>query len=163
VLFRSQRNFVKSESLQDILRNAKITAIKAGYIPVGGPISRTYTKNALVVGDAAGQTIPTVGGGIPTGLICGKIAGETLADNIQRGVDLEKYEEAWKRQLGSVLKNSLRLRRMGDTIFKSNSLLSFSLKSGVLNEELINHFVLCKMDTKMRLLEKSLQVIAPAH
>lgn len=156
-----QRSFVTSKSLQPKLKNAKITAIKAGYIPVGGPIKRTYTKKALVVGDAAGQTIPTVGGGIPTGLICGKIAGQALADNIQNGVNLEKYEDEWKRQLGSVLGNSLRLRRMGDTIFKSNSLLRFSLKSGVLNEELINHFVLCKMDTKMRLLEKSLQVIAP--
>jgi digeranylgeranylglycerophospholipid reductase len=157
-----QRNFVTSKSVQGKLRNAKITAIKAGYIPVGGPIDRTYAKNAVVVGDAAGQTIPTVGGGIPSGLICGKIAGQALADNIQRGADLVEYEAEWKRQIGTVLENSLRLRRMGDTIFKSNSLLSFSLKSGVLNEELINHFVLCKIDTKMRLLEKSLQVIAPA-
>jgi geranylgeranyl reductase family protein len=157
-----QRNFVTSKQVAEKLRNAKITAIKAGYIPVGGPIEKTYTKGAVVVGDAAGQTIPTVGGGIPTGLICGKIAGQALADNIQRGVGLEKYEAEWNRQLGTVLRNSIRLRKMGDTIFKSNSLLSFSLKSGVLDEELINHFVLCKIDTKMRLLEKSLQVIAPS-
>ncbi len=156
-----QRNFVKSKPLQGKLSKAKITAIKAGYIPVGGPIQKTYTENALVVGDAASQTIPTVGGGIPTGLICGRIAGKTLAEKIQKGVDLREYEAEWKRQLGTVLKNSVRLRRMGDSIFKSKSLLSFSLKSGVLNEDLINHFVLCKMDTKMRLLEKSLRAIVP--
>lgn len=154
-----QNNFIKHELVSNKLRKAKITAIKAGYIPVGGPIGKTYTSNSLVVGDAAGQTIPTVGGGIPPSLICGRIAGEALSEYIKGGAPLEKYESEWKKQMGTVLTNSLRLRKMSDAIFKSNTLLDLAIKTGLLNEDTVNKLVLCQIDSKMELIEKTLPIL----
>jgi digeranylgeranylglycerophospholipid reductase len=64
-----QRNFVEKHPLASAkLTRAVPTAIKAGCIPVGGPMSRTSTEKVLAVGDAGGHTIPTVGGGVPPAL-----------------------------------------------------------------------------------------------
>ena len=152
-----QRNFVeKHPTASDKLRKAVPTAIKAGCIPVGGPMAKTCTGNILVVGDAAGQTIPTVGGGVPPALICGRIAGRAVADHVRYGELLSKYEEAWRRQLGGTLENSLRLRKMGDILFRSEKPIDFITKRGWLTEEMAQRLILCRMDAKMKLVEKTL-------
>jgi len=153
-----QRNFVKNHPLTaEKLKNAVPTAVKAGNIPVGGPIERTTTENVLVVGDAGGHTIPTVGGGIPPGLIIGKIAGEAAAAKINSGASLSSFDDAWKEQMGDVLYTSLRLRRMSDVVFKSKRMIDIVTKLDWLTKDTISKFIYCKMDAKMKIMEKALQ------
>jgi digeranylgeranylglycerophospholipid reductase len=157
-----QNNFIKKHPIaSEKLKKAVPTAIKAGYIPVGGPIKETSTPNTLVVGDAAGHTIPTVGGGIPPALICGRIAGEVTASHLQEDKPLTDFDKVWRKQLGKTLDNSLRIRRMSDIVFRNEKLIDFITKKGWLTEEMIKKFVLCEMDTKMRLVEKALQMLQP--
>jgi len=152
-----QRNFVERHPLaSEKLRKATPTAIKVGCIPVGGPMERTVNDNILVVGDAAGHTIPTVGGGVPPALICGRIAGGAIAEHVKEGRPLSGYEEAWRRQLGGTLENSLRLRRMSDIIFRSERVVDFITKRGWLTEEMVEKLILCRVDAKMKLVEKTL-------
>ena len=152
-----QRRFLKEHPISsEKLRKAVPTAVKTGCIPVGGPLAQTYTDNVLIVGDAAGHTIPTVGGGVPPALICGRIAGSAIADHLQESKSLARYEKAWKRQIGSVLNNSLRLRNMADIVFRSDKTIDLLTKQGWLNEEMIEKLILCKMDAKMRLVERTL-------
>jgi len=152
-----QHNFVEKHPIaSNKLRNAVPTAIKAGCIPVGGPMAKTCTGNILVVGDAAGHTIPTVGGGVPPALICGRIAGRAVEEHLREGKSLILYEEAWRRQLGATLENSLRLRKMSDIIFRSERTLDFITRRGWLTEEMLQKLILCRMDAKMKLVEKTL-------
>jgi len=151
------RHFVERHpGASEKLRKAVPTAVKAGCIPVGGPMARTCGGGVLVVGDAAGQTIPTVGGGVPPALICGRIAGRAAWKHLHEGESLSNYEEEWRRQLGGTLQNSLRLRRMSDIIFRWEGGFRFIAKRGWLNEDLVENLILCRIDAKMKLVEKTL-------
>ena len=153
-------NFLEKNPLSsEKLKRAVPTAIKAGCIPVGGPLDRTSTKNILVVGDAGGHTIPTVGGGVPPGLICGRIAGEVVANHILKGEPLTHFDKAWRRQMGTTLENSLRLRKMSDIIFKNERMIDLITRRGWLTEEMVGNFVMCEIDMKMKLVEKTLRLM----
>ncbi len=153
-----QRNFIKNHPFtSEKLKNAVPTAVKAGNIPVGGPIERTTTENVLIVGDAGGHTIPTVGGGIPPGLIIGKIAGEVASAKVKSGTSLSAFDATWKEQMGDVLYTSLRLRRMSDIVFRSKRMIDVITKLEWLTKDTISKFIYCKMDTKMKIMERALQ------
>ena len=75
----------------------------AGRIPIMGPVKRTYGDQILLVGDVAGQTKPTTGGGVILGGIAGRIAGKVAAEAIKNGKTdakfLKTYEKRWKREM----------------------------------------------------------------
>ena len=153
-----QRNLIQNHPIASKkLKNAVPTALKAGNIPVGGPIERTTTDRVLVVGDAGGHTIPTVGGGIPSGMIIGKIAGQVAAARVVDGKPLSDFDAAWKEQMGDVLYTSLRLRKMSDVVFRSKRMIDVVTKLDWLTKDTISKFVYCKMDAKMKLIERALQ------
>ncbi len=155
-----QRRFVNEhEVASKKLVKAVPTAVKAGYIPVGGPLERTSTGNVLVVGDAGGHTIPTVGGGVPPGMIVGRIAGNAVADKIIEGKPLNGFDDAWKNAIGDTLFNSLRLRRMSDVIFRNRRMIDTVTRLGWLTRESILKFIYCEFDASMRLIEKALKKI----
>ncbi|MFC2027788.1 geranylgeranyl reductase family protein [Chloroflexota bacterium] len=81
--------------------------IQYGGIPLK-PLPRTYGDRLLVVGDAAGQTKPTTGGGIYFGLLCADFAAdvlhETLSTNNLSRRRLARYEKLWKEKLGRELR-----------------------------------------------------------
>lgn len=152
-----QRNFVEKHPIASKkMRKAVPTAIRAGCIPVGGSMKKTCIDNILIVGDAAGQTIPTVGGGVPPALICGRIAGPAIAEHVKEEKPISQYEKAWRRQLGATLENSLRLRKMIDIIFRSEKMIDIITKRGWLTEEMLQKLILCKIDTKIKIVEKTL-------
>lgn len=76
----------------------------AGLIPVGGPV-KTVIENIILVGDAAGQTHPITGAGIPQAVVCGKLAGESAAvAALENNSFHEKnYETKWKMLYSSTL------------------------------------------------------------
>jgi geranylgeranyl reductase family protein len=81
-----------------------------------GPIPRTYADRVLVVGDAAGLTKPTTGGGIFYSLLSASLAAATLVEAFQAGrlgeEFLARYERRWQEQLGQELRTAAWLRRL---------------------------------------------------
>lgn len=84
------------------LSSAKIEKRMSGAIPIGSYIKRTYTDNVLVVGDAAGQTKPTTGGGVIFGGKAAKIAGDVSSQAIKNedfsSKFLSEYEKRWRKE-----------------------------------------------------------------
>ena len=83
-------------------------------IPIA-PIPTTFSDRVVAVGDAAGQTKPTTGGGLYYGLLCAAIAAEVLVEGFRRG-DLSsrflvQYEQRWRRILARELEAAQRFRR----------------------------------------------------
>jgi digeranylgeranylglycerophospholipid reductase len=152
-----QRNFVEKHPIVSMkVSKAKITVVKAGCIPVGGPMERTSVNNVIAVGDAGGHTIPTVGGGIPPSLIVGRIAGQALANYVQDGAPISGFDEEWKRQLGETLYNSLRLRKMSDKVFKNERMIEFVTRRGWLTQDMVSKLVYCEIDGKVSLVERTM-------
>lgn len=85
-----------------------------GGIPLG-PLEKTYSDGLLVVGDAAGQVKPTSGGGIYTGAVCAKIAGEIAAKAVVEGDSsanfLSEYDRRWRAKIGKELAMGMRIHR----------------------------------------------------
>lgn len=81
-----------------------------------GPAGKTYGHRVLVVGDAAGLTKPTTGGGIFYALLSGLLAAETLGEALRRddlGEErLRDYEKRWRARLDSHLRISSYVRRL---------------------------------------------------
>ena len=81
-----------------------------------GPLARTYAERVVAVGDAAGLTKPTTGGGIFYSLLSGALAAETLAEALRRdqlgASALGTYERRWKARLDPHLRVSSYLRRL---------------------------------------------------
>ncbi len=105
------QKFVESK-----LGEHRTTAVRAGYVITGGPSSRTCDDGLIVVGDAAGQTKPTTGGGVITGGMCARIAGEVAAeavlkDNSSVGF-LRRYEDLWRSRLGGEFSSMLLARKI---------------------------------------------------
>ena len=80
------------------------------------PARRSYAHRVLTVGDAAGLTKPTTGGGIFYSLLSGQLAAETLTgalrrDRLEAG-DLRAYEGRWRARLGADLRISSCVRRL---------------------------------------------------
>ena len=100
--------FIKKHPVaKDKLSNAKIEKRTSGAIPLSSSIRRTHTDNALVVGDAAGQTKPTTGGGVILGgiaaRIAGKIASKSIKENNTSAKFLSQYTKLWKKEMNKNL------------------------------------------------------------
>jgi geranylgeranyl reductase family protein len=97
------------------LENAKIVKKIGGKVPLG-PLDKSATSNIMLVGDAAGQVKPTSGGGIYTGLLCGKHCISVAIDAMQKqnySVDfLKKYHKLWFFDIGKELNMGMMLRNV---------------------------------------------------
>lgn len=89
---------------------------RRGVILTGGPIRRTYRDGMLVVGDAAGQTKPTTGGGVVLGGLCAIEAGKAAAESVEAGDPsagfLQRYQRGWRSSLGREFASMLAARRL---------------------------------------------------
>jgi len=75
----------------------------SGAIPVGGP-RETVSENIMLVGDAAGQTKASTGGGVITGGICARIAASAAItaieeNNFSQEFLLNSYDRKWRSEL----------------------------------------------------------------
>ncbi len=98
------QNFTsKHPVLKKRLKASKITRSYGGFVPVTGPISKTYNRNYMVAGDAAGQTKATTGGGVNIGGFCGRLAGKHARRIIEGEIGVKEgckeYESQWKAHL----------------------------------------------------------------
>lgn len=89
---------------------------RRGFVITGGPIPRTQVDGMMVVGDAAGQTKPTTGGGVVLGGLCAIEAGRVAAEAVSLGDAsariLKRYERAWKSMLGGEFSSMSLTRRL---------------------------------------------------
>jgi geranylgeranyl reductase family protein len=106
------------------IRDNSSVAYTAGLIPVGGCLDTSPYENILIVGDAAGQTDPVTGAGIPQALSCGKIAGEVAAKAIKENnlIVLCEYEKRWKGLFQRLLENAHQKRKLLDNHWNDEQL-----------------------------------------
>jgi digeranylgeranylglycerophospholipid reductase len=113
-----------------------------GQVPISGPVKKTVSGNALIVGDAAGHVMATNGGGIPIAMICGRIAGRSAVDAVKNNCALDNYEGEWRRQVMKPLRNAARTKAMADLFFGGDGRLRFAMK--VLGKRGLERAILCK-------------------
>ncbi len=113
-----------------------------GFVPQSGPVRRTVAGSAILVGDAAGQVMPSNGGGIPIAMISGRIAGQTVKRHLRDGVPLSEYEQRWRAVLEKPLSDSLWTRKLGDYFFPTDRRMEFAMR--VLGVRGLSRAIRCK-------------------
>lgn len=93
--------------------------IRSWVIPIS-PVPRTYADRVMAVGDAAGQTKPTTGGGIYYGLLCAEAAANTATSAFAKGDfsarKLKSYEVEWRKRLGTEIRVGTFFRRLAERL-----------------------------------------------
>ncbi len=119
--------YIKSNiQIYNLINKGSIKSKNCGIIPSFN-FENTIFKNMLLIGDSAGHVIATNGGGIPYSIIGGKIAGDSVSNNILYGHSLENYSIEWNKEFGSNLKNSVEIRNKIEKVI-SNDKLQLLLK-----------------------------------
>ncbi|OPX57917.1 MAG: Digeranylgeranylglycerophospholipid reductase [Methanobacterium sp. PtaB.Bin024] len=103
--------FVKSNPAT---KNAQPVELNIGGDPVGGLLKKKVTDNVLVTGDAAGMVNPLTGGGIISGMMGGRLAGQVAAEAVVNGdyskKSLKIYEDLCEEELGESFKKYLKAK-----------------------------------------------------
>lgn len=93
--------------------------VRSWVIPISA-LERTYAERVLAVGDAAGQTKPTTGGGIFYGLLCAEAAAHTVEMAFKTGDftarSMRTYEEIWRGKLGREMRTGSFFRRLAERL-----------------------------------------------
>jgi len=134
--------------------SGNILTMIADPLPIDGAVSRTYSDRLLLVGDAAGMVMATNGGGIPTAMVSGRIAGEIAALHVRKNTPLSSYETKWKSVFGHQLSNSARMRRFADIFMRHDRIFDRTMR--ILQTSGIKKVVTCNIpggvDILMRIL-----------
>jgi digeranylgeranylglycerophospholipid reductase len=133
-----------SEMLREFVssRGIECREPSLGLVPMQGPLPRTVSGRVLLVGDAAGHTMATNGGGIPTAMIAGRAAGRAIRSHLRDGSPLSDYEVCWRGSLEGPLMNSLRARRLADRFFGNDLLLGMAMR--VLGRRGLDRTIRCR-------------------
>jgi digeranylgeranylglycerophospholipid reductase len=119
------------------------TKIYGKYVPSEGPIPKTVSGNAMVVGDAAGQVISVNGGGIPLAMIAGRICGRVAAENVKGGSSLENYETQWRDIMEKPLRMAAFNKKLADTFaFRSDTTTKMCMS--ILGKRRMGNLIRCK-------------------
>jgi len=113
------------------------------YVPSEGPIPKTVSGNAMVVGDAAGQVISVNGGGIPLAMIAGRICGNVAADNVLNGGSLQDYETQWRDIMEAPLKLAAFNKKLAD-FFAFRSDTTTKMCMSILGKRRMGNLIRCK-------------------
>ncbi len=100
------------------------------FLPLGGPLHKTFTDRVLLCGDAAGFVNAFTGEGIYYAMVSGEHAANTAMqalryDNFRETV-LSNYQKSWRGEIGQELKLSVKIQKelfarihLVDTIVKA--------------------------------------------
>jgi geranylgeranyl reductase family protein len=135
-------------------KKSTIVSRVGAIIPVGGPVDRTYSENAVLVGDAAGHVMASNGGGIPTALAGGEIAGESVVNNLTDGVSLASYENQWKKEIGKELYTALRILRIADQVMPSDRITDQCMR--LAGPRYLKHLIRCRLPVPVDFASKTL-------
>ena len=98
------------------------------WVPVGPPPPSLVRGRALLTGDAANLVMATNGGGIPTAMLSGWLAGSAAADHVQDGRPLAAYDRAWRTALFAPLDRAARLQRFGERFAGFDPVLALGMR-----------------------------------
>ena len=98
------------------------------WVPVGPPPSRLVFGRALLAGDAANLVMATNGGGIPTAMLSGWLAGVAAAHHVRYGRPLVDYDTAWRTALYGPLARAARIQRFSDRVTGWDPLLALGMR-----------------------------------
>ena len=89
------------------------------WVPIGTPPDSLVHGPILLAGDAAQLVMATNGGGIPTAMLSGWLAGEAAARTIRDGTPLAAYDTAWRSALYGPLARAAAIQEWSDpyTVF----------------------------------------------
>ncbi|MEE9594005.1 MAG: NAD(P)/FAD-dependent oxidoreductase, partial [Candidatus Hydrothermarchaeales archaeon] len=119
------RKYLEKFIREHPVASSKITGKSTIEVNMGGfPLSvseRTVSDNVMIVGDAAGHTKASTGGGVITGGIASMIAGAAAVSSLEAGDYSEEflfreYESKWRAEIGFELKVHEALRNMFDSL-----------------------------------------------
>lgn len=111
------------EYLQSFLKEhfpkVSLLTMVAGGVPCAATLRNIVTNGLMLVGDAAHQANPISGGGIVSGMIAAKFAGQIAAQAVKdRDVSekrLSEYVKLWNKSEGSVHR---RMYRVKEAVYK---------------------------------------------
>lgn len=98
------------------------------WVPVGPPPESLVRGRALFAGDAANLVMATNGGGIPTAMLSGWLAGNAAARHVREGRPLTEYDPAWRSALYAPLARAARIQRFGDRFAGFDPLLALGMR-----------------------------------
>jgi digeranylgeranylglycerophospholipid reductase len=98
------------------------------WVPIGPPPETLVAGSTLITGDAANLVMATNGGGIPTAMLSGWLAGEAAAAHVLERVPLAEYDHAWKGVLAPVLARGHAIKRFGDRWASRDPLLALGMR-----------------------------------
>ncbi|MGP8074701.1 MAG: geranylgeranyl reductase family protein [Thermoplasmata archaeon] len=98
------------------------------WVPIGPPPESLVVGRTLFAGDAANLVMATNGGGIPTAMLSGWIAGTAAARHVRDGIPLSEYDTAWRRVLYGPLARAARIQRLSDPFTALDPLLALGMR-----------------------------------
>ncbi|MEX2720760.1 MAG: geranylgeranyl reductase family protein [Candidatus Wukongarchaeota archaeon] len=144
------QRFIKDHpQASNLLKDATVKGVISAHVPVGGSLEKTFWKNVLLVGDAAGQVIVHVGAGMPPAIIAGEIAGQTITKYLEGNTPLSDYEKIWKSILQKPIKNGLYIRKLWDKIAHNDKKAEKFLK--IIRHGMLEKMIRAKIPITVRL------------
>jgi len=100
----------------------------AWWVPIGPPPPSLVVGRTVFAGDAANLVMATNGGGIPTAMLSGHLAGQAAARAAAGTAPLSAYDRAWRGALFAPLARAARIQRLGDAVAGSDRLLALGMR-----------------------------------
>jgi len=100
----------------------------AWWVPIGPPPASLVVGRTIFAGDAANLVMATNGGGIPTAMLSGYLAGESAARAARGEAPLSDYDRAWRRALYPPLDRAYRIQRLSGRVAGSDALLALGMR-----------------------------------
>lgn len=135
------------------LKRAKVVSRVGAIIPVAGPVSKTSSNNAVLVGDAAGHVMASNGGGIPTALSGGSIAGHVIAAHLENHIPLSTYDRIWKYEFGKELDTALSVLRIADSVMTSDPLTDVCMR--IAGTQFLEPLIRCRLPVPVDFVSKT--------
>ena len=144
------KRFIESHPLvAPRMKQARILRRISAVIPVGGYRSSFSEGRVLLAGDAAGHVMASNGGGIPTALAGGELAGLAAASHLQNNTPLIQYEDTWKKEFGHELSTALDILRIADKVMVSDRLTDQCMR--LAGARYIKHLIRCRLPIPVRI------------
>ena len=148
------KNFIhKNKVAAPMLKSAKILSRVGALIPMAGPVPRTYSENAVLVGDAAGHVMASNGGGIPQALGGGYMAGHVIASHLEKGTTLSAYEKLWRNEFGYELDSAVSILRIADGIMSSDPLTNICMR--LAGRQFLEPLIRCRLPLPVEFVSKT--------
>jgi len=98
------------------------------WVPIGPPPESLVVGCTLFAGDAANLVMATNGGGIPTAMLSGWLAGTAAARHVRDRTPLSEYDSAWRRVLYGPLARAARIQRLSDPFTALDPFLALGMR-----------------------------------